>query len=103
LTFLPELIITGSLTGGLPTVGMTSTTGLAVGQAVVGAGLPSGSTISQINSATTLTGTLTSGQFTVGVSSTAGLVLGQFVQGTGIPAAATISQINSSTTNLTGT
>ncbi len=103
LTFLPELIITGSLTGGLATVGMTSTTGLAVGQAVVGAGLPAGSTISQINSATTLTGTLTSGQFTVGVSSTTGLVLGQFVQGTGIPAAATISQISSSTTNLTGT
>ncbi|MGA2705665.1 MAG: hypothetical protein ABSH35_31860 [Isosphaeraceae bacterium] len=44
---------TGTLTSGLPTVtGLSSTTGLAAGQAVTGTGIPSGTTILSVSSST---------------------------------------------------
>ena len=98
-----------SLTFGSPVVtGLSSTANLLVGESVTGTGIPSGTTISAINSSSQITlsqnataggsSSLTfSSPVVTGLSSTAGLLVGESVTGTGIPAGTTVSAINSST------
>jgi len=49
----PSVTLNSTLTNGSPTVTLPSTTGVAVGYGVSGTGIPSGTTVSQINSAST--------------------------------------------------
>ena len=52
----PPLVIVGTLrTGSASVTGITSTTGLAVGQSITGTGIPSGTTILAINNSTSIT------------------------------------------------
>ena len=103
--------------------GLASTAGLFEGEPVSGTGIPAGTTIAAINSAsvitlslnatasgsssltfarvdpviyTDLTGTLHATTAVTGLSSTAGLYLGEAVSGKGIPLGTTIAQVNSS-------
>jgi len=49
----PSVTLNSTLTNGSPTVTLPSTTGVAVGYGVSGTGIPSGTTVSQINSGST--------------------------------------------------
>ena len=103
---------TGTTTNGSATVtGISSTTGMVVGQAVTGVGIPAGSVIGTIASSTSITlvtwtqstlgGTLTNGSPTVSGITTAGMQVGNSITGTGIPnspVGTTISVINNSST-----
>jgi len=75
---------------------------LAVGQLVLGIGIPTGATIALITGANTpITGITTSGSANVtAVSSTTGLAVGQTITGTPIPAGATIKAIGAGTLTL---
>ncbi len=108
-----------------PVVGMTNTTGLAIGQAVFGTNIPAGAFITAVNpgvsitlntNITTAVAAATALTFTgvnstvnttaasatsanlITVSSTTGLVPGQYVTGANIPAGSVITSIPSSTT-----
>ena len=107
----------GTLTTGSPTVTFASTTGLYAGETVSGGGIPDGTTILTVDSATSVTlsanatttgtsdltvifsftGVLTYGSAVVDVTSTTGLVIGESVTGSGIPGGATIQAINAGT------
>jgi hypothetical protein len=115
--------LTGTVTANSSTVAVSSTTGLAAGQFISGAGIQSATTISAVgsNSITlstaadalagtatqpeplwassdtfTVTGNVTNGSTTVGnVSSTTGFLQGQSIIGSGIPSGATVSAIPS--------
>ncbi|MCX6117284.1 MAG: putative Ig domain-containing protein [Proteobacteria bacterium] len=125
---------TGTATSGNPTItGMSSMTGLVVGQPVSGTGIPSYSYIVSVGASSitlnqnlnisgsvtvtapsmpvfTPSGTAVSGNATISsLSSTSGLVVGQSVHGVGVPENTTISSISapnitlSRAVGLTGT
>ncbi len=99
-------ILSGTTSLGSNTItGLSSTTGLTVGQGVSGTGILSGTVITSINSTTQisvglpLTGNTSAGGTTItGLSSTTGMVAGQFISGPNIYAGTTISSITNSTT-----
>ena len=109
----------GIVTNGSSTITqLSSNSGLIAGQAITGAGIPSGATIKTINGlslnlSTTANGTTpiqTVAQFTgivtnaspviTNVSSTTGLTGGQFLVGANIPANTTIQSVNGLTITL---
>ena len=121
--------VTGNLTKGSPSVsGLSATAGLAVGQPIVGTGVPANTVISAVSATaatltlsqnanvtatnvslfasprpaiTVVTGTVTNGSSTVTVSSTAGMAVGQFISGSGIPSATTITAVNAGASTVT--
>jgi subtilisin-like proprotein convertase family protein len=92
---------TGTLASGSGLVtNLSSLTGLVTGAAVTGTGVPSGTTISAVNSLS-FTGSIANGSDLVtGIGSTAGLFSGQTVTGNGIPAGATIATVGNSSITL---
>jgi hypothetical protein len=107
---------TGFVTAGSPTVtGVSSVSGLIVGQGITGTGIPSGTTITAFTSSAPLTitlsanatttsvasatGTVTLGSPTItNLSTVSGFIIGQAIFGTGIPTGTTITAIPTSTT-----
>ena len=93
-----SVTFSGTLTSGSPVVTNLSTlSGLVVGVGVTGTGIPSGTTISAVNTSTFVGTTLTGSALVTGIPSTSGLFTGENITGTGIPAGATIASIASST------
>jgi hypothetical protein len=107
---------TGFITSGSPTLtGVSSTTGLIVGQVITGTGIPTtpSTTITAFSSTAltitmsanatatsqvTATGTVTAGSPTItNLSTTSGFIIGQPISGAGIPTGTTIAAIPSST------
>jgi len=112
---------TGSGTAGTNTITVSQTTGLAVGQRVVGTGIAPNATITaivgttvtlSINNTGAVTGAVTIlpstapsisgsvGQSTITVSSSAGLYVGQSISGTNIASGASITAISGTTITL---
>ena len=89
---------TGTLTSGSPLLtDLSSLTGLVTGVTITGTGIPSGTTITAVNTAS-FTGTLATGSSLVtGLNGTTGLFAGENITGTGIPAGTTIAAVNGST------
>jgi hypothetical protein len=95
---------TGTTVTGSSTVFVSSTYDLFVGEAVTGAGIPGGTTITAVSSVGSVffVGKVTSGSPVItGVASTAGLFPGVPISGPGIPSGATIASIGSTTVTLT--
>jgi hypothetical protein len=92
---------TGTLTSGSALLtNLSSLTGLVPGVTVSGTGIPSGTTISALNT-TALTGTIANGSTLVtGISSATGLFVGETVTGTGIQAGTSIAAIGNSSITL---
>jgi hypothetical protein len=106
---------TGFVTSGSKSItGLPTTTGLATGQLLVGAGIPSGTTISSISGSTvtmsaaaTATSTITATGITgylsnviTQVSSIAGFAAGQSITGTFIPTGTTITNVGTNTITI---
>ena len=108
------LVETGNTTSGSTTIsGLASTTGIEVGMAVVGRGIPVGATVATIVSSSsitlsipaviTLTGNTINGSSTIsGLASTTGLAVGMDVFGTGIPSGTTMAAIRPPPITVTG-
>jgi len=81
---LSQLVDAGA--AGASSVALTDVTGLAVGQVVIGTGIPSGTSITSLVAAgsATITGTVLTGATNLPIANTAQLTVGQIVQGTGI-------------------
>lgn len=118
--------VTGVLTAGSPQItSLSSTTGLAAGQAISGTGIPSNAFIGSITGSTltladssgqpnvtasvssavtatyTFTGIVTAGSNVITPSGTfSGVVAGQAITGAGIPAGTTIASFNSTSVTL---
>ena len=89
---------TGTLTSGSPLLtGLSSLTGLVTGVTITGTGIPSGVSITAVNTAG-FTGTLSAGSSLVtGLTGTKGLFAGENISGMGIPAGTTIEAVDGST------
>lgn len=83
---------------GTNSVALADVAGLAVGQTVLGTGVPAGTTITAVLAAGTATATGgLAGQNVITTTNTAGLAVGQIVTGTGIPAGSLITAITPNT------
>jgi hypothetical protein len=108
---------TGIVTAGSTTItGVSSVSGVIVGQAITGTGIPTGTTVTATTSSPATitisnpvtassvivtTGTVTAGSNLItGVSSTNGLVTAQTINGPGIPAGTTISALTPTSITL---
>ena len=113
----PSASITGTFSKDLPSVSATTTAALMAGMTVQGTGIPTGTRILSIDSATAFTmtanasadgtsvtieagppqvlGNTTSGSATVTTTETSFLAVGMYVQGTGIPTGARVTSIAS--------
>ena len=91
-----KAILSGA--SGSNSVALADVAGLAVGQTVLGTGVPVGTTITAVLAAgsATATGGL-AGQNVITTANTAGLAVGQVVTGTGIPAGSVITAITANT------
>jgi uncharacterized protein (DUF1800 family) len=121
---LPVTITGAATTAGSNSITVSSTTGLAIGMAISGAGLPAGEFITAIGAgtitvttatgittqvSTTLTGTFSvtttattlAGNATITVPSTAGLAVGMTVTGNGLPANELITAVGATTITVT--
>jgi autotransporter-associated beta strand protein len=93
----PNLGVTGTtITSGSSTISVSSTTGLQVGAAISGTGIPGGATITSIGTGViTISSNATANGTGVALTatSTVGFTVGQVVNGTNIPVGATITAI----------
>ena len=91
-----KAILSGA--SGSNSVALADVAGLAIGQTVLGTGVPVGTTITAVLAAgsATATGGL-AGQNVITTANTAGLAVGQVVTGTGIPAGSVITAIAANT------
>ena len=117
-TLTSQVVTTGSLTAGSPTVsGVSSIAGVIIGQPITGTGIAAGTNITAVTASSItmsanatastpaqtvlFTGIATSGSAVLtAVSSVAGLAVGQLIAGTGIPVGATIASITSTSVTM---
>ena len=91
-----KAIVSGAI--GSSSVALADVAGLAIGQTVLGTGVPVGTTITAVLAAGTATATGgLAGQNVITTANTAGLAVGQVVTGTGIPAGSVITAITANT------